>query len=128
MNRYLWESSVIGTCTAKNQYRKFETHIPRKGIARPQFQFSCSCVRERFYISPRSICLFCCRKICGPIRGINKLLILGLGPCIPRKGIHKWDFRCSVCYTSMIPKTKIVKRRISISSLIFLYFAKYSLF
>jgi hypothetical protein len=26
--------------TAKTQYRKFETNIPRKGITRPQSQFS----------------------------------------------------------------------------------------
>jgi hypothetical protein len=28
--------------TAKNQYRKFETNIPRKGIAWPQSQFPMS--------------------------------------------------------------------------------------
>ncbi len=32
----------------KNQYRKFETNIPRKGTARPQ-QFPHSCVCERLY-------------------------------------------------------------------------------
>jgi hypothetical protein len=32
-----------------------------------------SCVCERF-IFPRSICLFCCRKICGRILGIYKSL------------------------------------------------------
>jgi hypothetical protein len=38
----------LGDSTAKTQYRKFETNIPRKGIARPQFQFPHSCVCERF--------------------------------------------------------------------------------
>jgi hypothetical protein len=38
-------------CTAKNQYRKFETNIPRKRIARPQSQFPHSCVCERFIYS-----------------------------------------------------------------------------
>jgi hypothetical protein len=38
-------------CTAKNQYRKFETNIPRKGIARPQSQFPHSCVYERLICS-----------------------------------------------------------------------------
>ncbi len=33
--------------TAKNQQRKFEMNIPRKGIARPQWQFPHSCVCER---------------------------------------------------------------------------------
>jgi len=37
--------------TAKTQYRKFETIIPRKGIARPQSQFPLSCVYERFLYS-----------------------------------------------------------------------------
>jgi hypothetical protein len=38
-------------CTAMTQYRKFETNISRKGIARPQFQFQHSCVCERFMYS-----------------------------------------------------------------------------
>ncbi len=29
----------LSLCTANTQYRKFETNIPRKGIARPQSQF-----------------------------------------------------------------------------------------
>ncbi len=37
--------------TAKTQYRKFETNIPRKGVVRPQSQIpqSCSCVRFIYY-------------------------------------------------------------------------------
>ncbi len=34
--------------TAKTQYRKFETNVPRKGTERPQFQFLHSCFCERF--------------------------------------------------------------------------------
>ncbi len=37
--------------TLKNQYWKFETNNPRKGTARPQFQFPHSCVCERFIYS-----------------------------------------------------------------------------
>ncbi len=37
--------------TAKTQYRKIETNIPRKGIARPQSQIPHSCVNERFIYS-----------------------------------------------------------------------------
>jgi hypothetical protein len=59
--------------TAKTVYRKFETNIPRNETARPQSQFlrvhSCFCAR---FIFPRSICLFCCRKIGGPIMGMWK--------------------------------------------------------
>ncbi len=38
-------------CTARRQYRKFETNIPRKEIARPLSQFPQSCVYERFIYS-----------------------------------------------------------------------------
>ncbi len=42
---------AIGFYTAKNQDRKFETNIPRKGIAGPQSQFPHSCVCERLIYS-----------------------------------------------------------------------------
>jgi hypothetical protein len=47
----LWVAMVLKFCphTAKTQYRKFETNIPREGIARPQSQHSC--VSERFIYS-----------------------------------------------------------------------------
>jgi hypothetical protein len=38
----------------------------------PNFPHSCVC--ERFYMFPGSVCLFCCRKICGPILGIYESL------------------------------------------------------
>ncbi len=56
------------THTAKTQYRKFETNIPRKGIARPQFQYPLHV--SAIYTFTPSVCLFYCRKICGPILGI----------------------------------------------------------
>jgi hypothetical protein len=64
---------VILTLTAKTQYRKFETNIPRKGIARPQSQFPHSGVSEQF-IYPTIGLPVCCRKICGPILGMYKSL------------------------------------------------------
>ncbi len=91
--------------TVKTQYRKFETNIPRKGIARPQPQFPHSCVCERFiYIFPRSVCLFCHWKIFGPIQSwefMNRSQTHECGYCdwgraIPFLGIYKWVFRCSV--------------------------------
>ncbi len=94
-----WKSS-----TAETQYCKFETNIPRKGIARPQSQFPRSCVCERFIYSHNVVCLFCCRKICGPIRGIlyiNRSQTHESGnwnwdPAIPFLEIHKWGFRSRV--------------------------------
>ncbi len=54
------------------------------------------------YIFPGSVCLFCCREICGPILGIYKLLtdtwMWKLGPRPRNTGIHKWDFPCSVLW------------------------------
>ncbi len=53
-------------CTAKTQYRKFETNIPRKGTARLQSQFLHSCFCERsIYLFPWSVYIFCFRKIGG---------------------------------------------------------------
>ncbi len=54
------------------------------------------------YIFPGLVCLFCCRKVCGPTwEDINSSQTHECGNCdwgcaIPRKGIHKSDFRCSV--------------------------------
>ncbi len=55
------------------QYRKFETNIPRKGNERASVPFHIhESVGDLQYIFPGSVCLFCCRKICGPILGIYK--------------------------------------------------------
>jgi hypothetical protein len=54
------------------------------------------------YIFPGSVCLFCCREICGPRSWeyINSSQThecgnWDWGRAIPRKGIYKWDFPCS---------------------------------
>jgi hypothetical protein len=54
-------------------------------------------------ILSQSVCLFCHSQICGLILGIYKSLKQthesgrwGWGHAIPRKGIHKWNFGCSV--------------------------------
>ncbi len=91
-------------CKCKDTIPKFETNVPRKGIAWPQYAFPLSCVCERFYIFLPSVCLFCCRKICGPILGTHKSLRdtwcgnWDSGHAIPFLGIHKWDFRCNAMY------------------------------
>ncbi len=55
-------------CTAKNQYRTFETKILKKGIARPQSQFPHSCLCEWFiYCIPRiGLHIFLCSRIGKP--------------------------------------------------------------
>jgi hypothetical protein len=57
----------------------------------------------RDYIFPGLFCLFCCSQICGPIPGIHDIWCgnWDCGRAIPRKGIHKWDFRCSVSCTRL---------------------------
>jgi hypothetical protein len=58
------------------------------------------------YISPRSACLYCWRKYVDRSWDyINRSQThecgnWGWGRAIPRKGIHKWDFRCSVALNS----------------------------
>jgi hypothetical protein len=87
--------------TAKTQYWKFKTNILRKGIARHLSKFPHSCVCERVIYFLRWVCLFCYRKICGPIMVIYKSLTdmksgnLDWGLAIPFLWIHKWDFRWS---------------------------------
>jgi hypothetical protein len=55
------------------------------------------------YIFQRSVCLFCCRKICGFVEGsweyINRSQThecgtWNVGRAISFLGIHKWDIRC----------------------------------
>ncbi len=100
MLSYMYVNNLCIQPTAKTQYRKFETNIPRKGIARPQSQFPQICLWA-IYIIPRSICLFCRRKYVDRSREyVNRSQTHECGNWewgreIPRKGIHKWDFRCS---------------------------------
>ncbi len=65
------------------------------------------------YIFPGSVSLFCCRKIFGPILGIYKSLT-DWGRAIPRKGIHIWDFRCSVCRICVEALSKFASQRVRV--------------
>ncbi len=75
--------------------------IPKIRNKYSQVPFSTFMCLYSIYI-PTKICLVSCRKICGPILGIYKSPQThecgnsDWGRAIPRKGIHKWDFRCSV--------------------------------
>ncbi len=98
---FIW--AHYSPCTAKNQCRKFEKNIPRKRIARPQSQFPHSPVSvSDLYIFPLSLRLFFCRKYEDRSwEYINRSQThecgyWGWGRAIPRKGIHKLDFRCNV--------------------------------
>ncbi len=71
--RITW-NKLLCLCTAKNQYRKLEINIPRKGIPQPQSQFPHSCVCERLYFPSIDLPILL-QEICGPILGIYKMLI-----------------------------------------------------
>ncbi len=72
--RFEYEDGLIWNqywthCTAKTQHRKFETNIPRKGTARPRFQFPNSYVcnfyiihMSAIFLFRQSVCLLCCRS------------------------------------------------------------------
>ncbi len=88
--------------TTKNQYRKFETNIPRKGIAKPQSQFSHSCVCERFMYSHHRSAYSSAENMWTDPGNIyvnrsqtHECGNWDWGRAIPRKGIHKWHFRFS---------------------------------
>ncbi len=88
--------------TAKTQYRKFKTNIPIKGIARPQSQFSHSCVCERFiYSHDRSAYSAAGKYVDRSWKYLNRSQThecgnWDWGHAVPFLGIHKWDFRCTV--------------------------------
>ncbi len=104
MTQPLWlvYKGIINSTTyrphCKDIYQKFETSIPRKGIARPQSPFMSLSTIYKF---ARLVCLFCsCRKIGGPILGIYRSLTDTCGKwdfhrAIPFLGIHKSKFLCS---------------------------------
>ncbi len=90
--------------TAKPQYRKFETNIPRIGIARPQSQFPhlLVCVCERFiYSHDRSTYSAAGKYMDRSWEYIKRSQThewgnWDWGRAISFLGIHKWDFLCSV--------------------------------
>ncbi len=93
LNRYLH---------CKEKIPKIRTRYSQKRNSAVTFPISTFMCLWAIYIFPRSICLFCCRKYedrCWEY--INRSHTheyenWDWGRAIPRKGIHKWVFRCSV--------------------------------
>jgi hypothetical protein len=56
--------------TAKTQYNKFEIFSEKelRGLS-PNFHIHVSVTVSDLYVFTGSVCLFCCRKICGPTLG-----------------------------------------------------------
>ncbi len=86
---------------AKNQCRKLQTNIPRKGIAGPQSQFPHSYVCERFIYSHHRSAYSAAGKYADRSwEYINQSQTHECGNwdwdrALPRKGIHKWYLRRS---------------------------------
>jgi hypothetical protein len=87
--------------TAKTQYRKFETNIPRKEIAAPRSQFPHLCVCKRFInCHDRSAYSGVGKYVDQSWKYINRSQIhecgnWDWGRAIHFLGIHKLDFCCS---------------------------------
>jgi hypothetical protein len=99
-------NQILKWHTAKKQYRKFETDIPRKGIARPKSQFPHSCICERFLFSHDQSAYSAAGNMWTGNTYINHSQTLECGNwdwdrAVSRKGIHKWDFLCSACYDAV---------------------------
>ncbi len=90
--------------TAKTQYRKFKTNIPRKRIARLQSQFPHSCFCEWFIYSHHLSAYSAVGKYVNRSwEYINRSQThecgnWGRGCAIPFLGIHKWGFSCGAVY------------------------------
>jgi hypothetical protein len=87
----------------KDKIPKFRNKYSQKRNIGVSFPISNFMPLWEIYIFPRSVCLFCWRKYvdrsCDYINRsqTNKCWNWGWGRA-PRKGIHKWDFRCSAAY------------------------------
>ncbi len=87
--------------TARTNTENLKQIFPEKDLSGRSppvhIHVSLSCI----YIFPPSICVFCCRKnvdrdwVCINRSQANECGNWDWGHAIPRKGIHKWDFRCS---------------------------------
>jgi hypothetical protein len=95
-----WEPLEIRGPLQRNPFYVF----PEKGIARPQSQFPCSCVCERFiYFQNRPTYIFPCsrigRSLVGICKSLTDTLMLKLGlrqQRIPFLGIFVSNFLCCV--------------------------------
>ncbi len=99
---YIYISYIWNNFTAKTQYQKLETKIPRKGIVRPQSQFPHSWICERFiYSHNRSGYSAAGKYVDQSWEYIKRSQTHECGNwdwdrAIPFLEIHKWDFCCSV--------------------------------
>ncbi len=124
LSHFHFNKDIRGFHTAMTKYRNFKTNIPRKGISGSSVPISTFMRLWVISIFPRLVCLFCWRKYVDRSWDyINRSQTHECGNwgwcrAILRKGIHKWDFRCS---TPSLYASKNLKNNF----LILLSFLKY---
>ncbi len=113
--------------TAKTQYRKFETNIPRKGTARPQSQFPHSCVYERFIYSHDRSAYSAAENVCtdpGNIQIAHRHMIVEIGTDaaqFPEKEyINGISVAVLILYQSLVHTFPGWIQKIKLNSLMFL--------
>jgi hypothetical protein len=101
----LWSWMLSAAPTLQRQIPKFRNKYSRKRNIGVLVPISTFMRLLTIYIFPRLVSLFCWRKYvdrsCDYINRsqTHECWNWGWGRAIPRKGIHKGDFRCSVVYS-----------------------------
>ncbi len=67
-------NSLLSRVHCKDTIPKIRQKNPQKRNCAASFPISTFMCLSTIYIFPPSVCLFCCRKICGPILGMYKSL------------------------------------------------------
>ncbi len=112
-----WKSSFFGrrksrlfwALHCKDKIQKFRDKYSQKRNIGVSVPISTFMRLWATYIFPRSVCLLCWRKyLYRSWDYINRSQThecwnWGWGSAIPRKGIHKWDFLCSVKWQQAKP-------------------------
>jgi hypothetical protein len=106
----------------KDKILKFRNKYSQKRNIEVSVLISTFMCLWEIYIFPRLVCLFCWRKyVDRSWEYINRSQTheecgnWGWGRAIPRKGIHKWDFRCSVYWNASHMESNDTASRIFLS-------------
>jgi hypothetical protein len=93
---------VVLDRTAKNQYRKFETNNPQKRNCATTVPISTFMCLYELFIYSHNRSAYSAAENMWTDPGNIKIAHRHMNVEIPRKGIHKWDFRCSACWLHLL--------------------------